>query len=468
VSEAYRNSPQKEERADARVQHLWALYEVGQAISASMELDQFMALVVEKACHLLGVEQCGLFLVETRTEEGPALRCRQARGLPEAYSQRVRLGPRESMAGRVIADARTMWTGDLLADPRFSLTEETRALMAEHGIHGTLAAPVMAGGRALGVIAVYRSAGVGFLPEEADLLSAFALQVGIAMENARLLAESQESLGHARALFEVSKAVAGSLETERALHLIVQKAVELTGVRHCLLWLREDGPPGEGGVRPRAQAGFDLSVVERLLLRPGEGLVGRVLRERRPAWTSDILGDPDVPVSAEWAATIRRLDIGAMLGVPVEYGEVFAGVLTVYRPRGSAFTPDEATLLWSFGAMAAIALENARLVAERTKAQVEAMRAMARAAADRILNPLNIMVGNAQLLALDLAPDHPGHQRIERILESGQRIVGVVAQMNRVGRYRTHEFSPGLFELALDDATEADPANPLPPPSAPK
>jgi len=445
-------------QTDPWAQRLWALYEVGQAISASMDPDQLMGLVVEKACTLLEVERAGLFLAEPEPGGGLLLQCLRARGLPEEAFRALRLGPRESIGGMAIAEGQTLWTGDILADPRFALTDATRALMAANSIRAILAAPLIVGGRAIGVVAVYRGAGAGFTPEEADLLSAFALQVGIAVENARLLAASQRSLFQIRALFEVSKALASSLDTETALDLIVHKAGELMGVSHCILWSREAGAPEDEGVRPRAQAGFDPAALAGLLIPPGEGIVGRVMRERTPALTSDLLADPSLFIPPALAALAGPAGIGAMLGVPVETGQSFVGVLAIYGPRGSTFAEDEVTLLWSFADMAAIALENARLVAaDREKGQLEAVLALARTAADRILNPVNVMTLNAHMLAQELPEDHPGRRRIEPILESGLRIQRIVGQMNRIARYEAREFAPGLIALELDRAAEPDP-----------
>lgn len=181
-----------QDRAERLAQRLLALSEVLQAIARSMDLDPLLNLIVERACSLLEVERCGLFLVETRTAEELVLRCRYARGIPEEEFGRVRLGPDEGITAQVMAAAKTLWTDDILADARFPLSQETRALLAAHDIRGILAAPVVVRGQALGMFYVYPEATRVFTPDEADLLSALALQVGIALEDARLLAAEQE------------------------------------------------------------------------------------------------------------------------------------------------------------------------------------------------------------------------------------------------------------------------------------
>jgi len=154
--------------------------------------DDLLNLIVERACSLLGVDRCGLFLVETTSADEVVLRCRYARGIPEEEFERVRLGPNEGITAQVIAETKTLWTDDILADARFPLSQETRALLAAHDICGILAAPVVVRGQVLGLFYVYPEATRVFTPDEADLLSALALQVGIALEDARLLAAEQE------------------------------------------------------------------------------------------------------------------------------------------------------------------------------------------------------------------------------------------------------------------------------------
>jgi GAF domain-containing protein len=173
---------ERQDRADRMAQRLSALYEVLQAIANAMNLDRLLNLIVERACSLLGVDRCGLFLVETTSADEVVLRCRYARGIPQEEFGRVRLGPNEGITAQVIAETKTLWTDDILADARFPLSQETRALLAAHDICGILAAPVVVRGQVLGLFYVYPEATRVFTPDEADLLSALALQVGIALD----------------------------------------------------------------------------------------------------------------------------------------------------------------------------------------------------------------------------------------------------------------------------------------------
>ena len=151
-------------------------------------MNQSLQLIVDKACALLAVDRCGLFLVEQRTADGLVLRCHYLRGLPREDFQRIRLGPDEGITAHVMAEEKALWTDDILADARFPLSQDLRALLAAHDIRGILCAPVVVRRQVLGLLYVYPEADVGFSQDDADFLAALAVQAGIALENARLLA----------------------------------------------------------------------------------------------------------------------------------------------------------------------------------------------------------------------------------------------------------------------------------------
>jgi GAF domain-containing protein len=85
----------------------------------------------------------------------------------------------------VIAQERTLWTEDILADARFPLGQPMRALLAAHDIRGILAAPVVVGQRVFGVFYLFPEPGRAFGPDEADFFSALTLLIGVAVEAGR-------------------------------------------------------------------------------------------------------------------------------------------------------------------------------------------------------------------------------------------------------------------------------------------
>lgn len=181
MSQTAREPTPRGKRVDRPAQRLSVILEILQAISTARDPDDLLGLTVDRACTLLGVERCALFVVESRTAEELVLRLRHVRGLPEGEFERIRLGPGEGITAQVLAEGRTVWTDDILADARFPLGQETRPLLAAHDIRGILAAPVVVRGRAIGLFYAYPEAGRDFAPDEADLLSALALLVGIGL-----------------------------------------------------------------------------------------------------------------------------------------------------------------------------------------------------------------------------------------------------------------------------------------------
>jgi PAS domain S-box-containing protein len=105
---------------------------------------------------------------------------------------------------------------------------------------------------------------------------------------------------------------------------------------------------------------------------PGTGVVGVALRERAPVVTADLLTDPRVTFTPDLRARIERAGYRAVLAVPLFIKDRVIGALSVGDAPGRAFRPEDAQLLQTFAAQAALALENARLFEESAARRREA------------------------------------------------------------------------------------------------
>jgi GAF domain-containing protein len=105
------------------------------------------------------------------------------------------------------------------------------------GFNSLLAAPMMWKGEAIGAIGTARRQPLPFDDKQVLLIQSFANQAVIAIENARLFKELQErtealtkSVGQLTALGEVGQAISSTLDLEKVLKTIVQRAVQLAGL----------------------------------------------------------------------------------------------------------------------------------------------------------------------------------------------------------------------------------------------
>jgi diguanylate cyclase (GGDEF)-like protein len=162
---------------EARVNELVLLFDLSRQLSATLELDRLLGIVVDLAGRRLGEHDLALLLAEEGTGD---LVVRGVSGL-DAAAIGTRIRPGEGPSGWAAKERETVLVRDTRADPR-------RPVLAwQHGAEGTiLAVPMMHQELCVGVLAFFRPTQDAFAPAEVRLLESVAGQAGIAIENARL------------------------------------------------------------------------------------------------------------------------------------------------------------------------------------------------------------------------------------------------------------------------------------------
>ena len=155
-----------------------ALLEAGRAVTASLDLERTIHVIMEQARTVLGVSSCGIMM---RDEHG-VLSSIASLDLPDAMVSSIRIQEGQGITGQAVAERRPVYSADLWNDPRVQFPELPRA----QGFRSLMAAPLRVGDRAIGAILVFRRDVHEFSAEEAELLMALADQAAIAVEHARL------------------------------------------------------------------------------------------------------------------------------------------------------------------------------------------------------------------------------------------------------------------------------------------
>jgi len=155
-----------------------ALFEAGRAVSASLELNETIRVIMEQARAVLGASSGGIMM---RDEHG-ILSSVASLDLPDEVVSSVRVREGEGITGMAVAERRIMQSADLWDDPRHVYPDLSRA----QGLRSLLVAPLCIGDRAIGAILVFRRDVHEFSRAEQELLMALADQAAIAVEHARL------------------------------------------------------------------------------------------------------------------------------------------------------------------------------------------------------------------------------------------------------------------------------------------
>src|SRR5262249_43016166 len=209
-----------------------ATSEVLQVISRSaFDLQPVLDTLVESAARLCSAERGYIMQLESG-------QYRLAASYPadRELEQFVRQNPlapdRGSITGRVALECRTIQIEDVLADPDYRLQEQQRI----EGYRTLLGVPLLRDGIVIGVFVLWRNRVDRFTDKQIDLVTTFADQAVIAIENVRLFQELQartnklaRSVGELKALGEVGQAVSSTLDLETVLTRIVSHAVQLSG-----------------------------------------------------------------------------------------------------------------------------------------------------------------------------------------------------------------------------------------------
>jgi GAF domain-containing protein len=275
---------------------------------------------------------------------------------------------RTTVSGRAMLDRTLIHLPDLLAAAaEFPLGAEQARTSKERAI---AVMPLMHKDRVFGVIALRRYEPLPFTPKQLDLLSTFADQAAIAIENVRLFNETRESLEQQQAISEILQVISGSpADIQPVLDAIAKNAARYCAAEDCGVALVR----GDGMLEQVAQFGpISRQIAPWPLDR--SSVRGRSIVDRRIVHVPDMLAERE----GEYAIGKQRArDLGqrTILAAPLMREGVALGAIALRRTEVKPFTDKQIALLRTFADQAAIAIENVRLFNE-TKESLERQTAI--------------------------------------------------------------------------------------------
>ncbi len=343
---------------ERHVRELDVLSQVAQAVNFTTDPDALLELIYAQASKL--IDTTNFYIVMHNPEIG---------GLRYAFfleggRRRERLEgghwpDDEGLAAEVVRTGRPIRTDDYTAEcQRRGVTPRQERTYAWMGV------PLNAGARTLGVMAVASfTQDVIFTEDQLKVFWAIADQAATALDKARLFNETETRARQLATLNEISKELASTLALEDLLGRIMRAAVDLIGTESGSLLL-VDETTGELVFRVVEGGAQDLIGTS---LPVGVGVVGEAVEGRQPIIVNDVLQE------RRWFTSHNDQtdpDSQSLLAVPMLLQDQSIGALEVINRRdGLPFASEDATLLTTFAAQAAVAIENARLY-EATDAEL--------------------------------------------------------------------------------------------------
>jgi two-component system, NtrC family, sensor kinase len=277
---------------------------------------------------------------------------------------------RGSTIARALLEGRAIRIPDVLADPEYRSTRAQELA----GYRSTLAVPLLRDGTTIGVFGLGRKEPNPFTDNQVELVTTFADQAVIAIENARLLNELRqrtddltESLEQQTATSEVLGVISSSPgELEPVFVAMLENAIRLFQAKFGAMFLYD----GEA-FRTAALHGVSLAYAEARRKTMVVSDLHPNVPVARVARTNEIIHVADARLEQSYVERDPRMvelvDLAgarSLLVVPMLKESRLIGVINIYRQEVRPFTDKQIELVKNFAAQAVIAIENARLLNE--------------------------------------------------------------------------------------------------------
>ncbi len=227
------------------------------------------------------------------------------------------------------------------------------------GARTQLAVPMLKDGVLIGAIAIFRREVKPFSDKQIELVTNFAAQAVIAIENTRLLSELRELLEQQTATSEVLKVISSSPgELKLVFDAMLDNAVRICGANFGTLYLAEDNKYRVAALH-NAPPEFAEFQGRRGLFAPTPGaMLERTMLTKQVCHSADAAAEAVVGNSAKVGGA------RSTIYVPMVKDDALVGTIVIYRREVRPFTEKQVDLVKNFAAQAVIAIENTRLLSE--------------------------------------------------------------------------------------------------------
>ena len=351
------------EEAQSRYGEAETLRQAMAALAGSLSLSEVLEEILEQLERVVPYHRAILFLLKDGHLQVVGERGFQYSRISRSVAPVVE----ELFFQTVYKTHELLYVADVRADSRFSnrpqgiavgATDNASTDLQERSL-SWLGVPLILRGDVVGCLALGNQKSGAYSEDDARLAQAFANQAAVVIQNGQLYEESQKQLHAVRALLEVSRDVASTLELDEVLHRVIRVAIDSisaaeSGALH-LYDARRDL------LVVRAGVGVSADAMEGANFRPGEGYAGWVFSHGEPLILGDVFADPRTkPLEGYWS----ERGISALC-VPLRVRGKIIGTLSLDNlSQHDAFDPSHLEVLQVFAGQAAVAIENARLHSE--------------------------------------------------------------------------------------------------------
>jgi len=332
------------------------LYRISREISSRLDLEELLPRVLRTTLESMPTATGSIIVLDE--EERPLHAALMREGNFILDKQRMMATTLENgLAGWVVRNRQAALVLNTLEDPRWNQRPDDQ----RQGAKSAICAPLLGRERVVGVMTVVKVPAGALDEADFSVLSVIADQAGIAIENARLFAESERRAQAMRALVGTAQAINSTLQLAEVLRLLAQHAKELVGVEAASLALIE----GERLIYKEA-VGRVAERMKGVALELGKGIAGWVAQNNQPALVPDVTTDRRfVRVVDQHTGYLTR----AVACVPIQIQNRVIGVIEVINPASETFGAETLTVLNSLATLAGTAIVHAQTFSELQAAE---------------------------------------------------------------------------------------------------
>jgi GAF domain-containing protein len=351
------------EDATRRAEEATAIYELSQAVNTDRNMRSVLNFVADSILALLQIDKFALFLYNP---DKKCLEINVARNIRRETVLNMKPSPeRRGIAWWVYEYETPTAVQDVGADHR-----NRSCPIDDEGVASLVSVPLQAGDVVIGVIHAMSSRRRSFTVAEMELLYTIANQVGTAISNIQILAETRQKSEDLRRSFRrVARALGASADPAQTANAIAGLASDMMSMERVVLY----SSTGTGSAK-------QLSILAAHGLRLPASAQGSVAatastaNESSAAWVArrgrflaidTPAQDPRFAPATILAPYVSRC--GFYLGVPLKIGKDVVGVLEMYGREARTLPADEMRQFLTFAAQSAVALQNSLLVEDAAR-----------------------------------------------------------------------------------------------------
>jgi PAS domain S-box-containing protein len=363
MESAYLLQREQKRRREAAI-----LLDIGQTASSSLELDEVLEKVAERAASLTGADLCVLWLLNEGKEK---LIPAALFGMDEAFTAYWKTQPvvldNEPLSREAISSGQPVVVADARTDPRTD-----KKAVEFFGDKSILVVPLLSKGEAIGTLFLnYVYQQHHFTVEDIGMMVSIAAQAAAAIANARLYEEIRQRVTHLALVSKVARRAASILELDQLMQEVVTATQQSFNYYHVGLFLLDEAA---GELQMRAIAGGFESVAppdHRLAL--GKGMVGWTAKTGLALLANDVSREPRYVLGILKEALTK-----SELCVPLKLAGQVIGVLDIQSSQLNAFDETGLIAMETLADQIAVAIENARLYEQARKSLSRAVESEGR------------------------------------------------------------------------------------------